>query len=105
MLSPGLADVYTWARGQMGQPVLLDYVMEKVNGQTPGHVLLLLRQPSSRVPNVELEVSYSTERQLYQVVFSLLPFHAGVTRPDYIRPTFETPQGVIRWIKTGRGLA
>ncbi len=105
MLSPGLADVYTWARGQLGQPVLLDYVIEKVNGQTPGRVLLLLRQPPSGVPNVELEVSYSAERQLYQVVFSLLPFHTSVPRPDHIRPTFETSQGVVRWIKIGRSQA
>lgn len=98
----GLTELYTWARAQLNQPLLLGYVLDKVNGQVPGSVFLLLRQAGSRLPNAELEISYSDERNHYQVVFSVLPFQSNLPRPDRLRPSFETPQGVMAWIKTGR---
>lgn len=97
-----LTERYIWARAQLHQPLLLGYRLDKVNGQVPGSVFLLLRQAGSRLPNAEPEIRYSDEGDHYQVVFSVLPFQTNLPRPDRLRPRFETPQGVMNWIKTGR---
>jgi hypothetical protein len=103
MTNDSLRELYSWSRAQLDKPVMLDYLVHKVNGQMPSTILILLRQPTSLVANAELEISYDPDRELhYQAIFSLLPFQPNWPRPDRLRPGFEGQQGVMQWIKTGR---
>jgi len=103
MTNDSLHELYSWARAHLDGPILLGYLLHKVNGQIPNTVLILLRQPTSLRANAELEISYHPDRDLpYQVNFSPLPFHLNIPRPDRLRLAFESQQDVMRWIKTGQ---
>ncbi|QJD81653.1 hypothetical protein [Spirosoma rhododendri] len=102
MVTDLLIDVYGWAKGRIGRPVLLRYQVSKVNGQVPNKVSLLLRELNAVRVNAEIEVEYNPAKRLpYQAVFSLLPFPAESVRPVSLRPSFATQQEVIHWISTG----
>jgi hypothetical protein len=98
-----LHELKNWVRGCMDTTVMLDYLVHKVNGQTPNTLLILLRQPTSLKANAELEIEYYPDRDLhYQVTFSSLPFNQNIPRPDRLRPGFQSQQDVMQWIKTGQ---
>lgn len=102
MIDQPLDEFTSWARNQVDQPVLLDYVLQKVYRPTPTTLLMLVRQPASNVPNAEIEVTYHPQRdQAYQVIFGLLPFHTNQPQPAVLRPSFATQQALMQWLKTG----
>lgn len=97
-----LLDIYTWSCRHLEQPIMLGYVLHKVNGQTPGSVLLLLRQKDSLRPNVEIQIEYTPDQDpLYQAIFSFLPFNINLPRPDRLRVDLVSQKEVIEWLKTG----
>lgn len=80
---------------------MLNYVLFKFNGQTPGSLLLLLREPNYQLVRAEIEVIYDPGREsAFQAFFSVLPSQANVPRPDRLNPTFQLPQEVIHLVKT-----
>ncbi len=98
-----LDELCVWARAQINSYVMLGYQLYKVNGQIPGKVLILLRESRSSRANVEIEVEHNPDRDSpYLAVFSPLPFNVGYPSPIQLRPTFNTQQEVIHWIKTGQ---
>ena len=77
-------------------------MLDKVNGQTPGSLLLLLRQRGSIRPEAEIQIEYRQDRVLpYQATFSFLPFTSRIPRPDRLQVGFSSPPEVIYWLKTG----
>ena len=103
MRSNSLNELSIWARGQIGNPILLSYQLYKVNAQISGKLFLLLRAPESLRVNAEIEIEYLPNQDTpYHAVFSFLPFNLNYPRPVQLRPTFSTQQDVMHWIKTGQ---
>lgn len=102
MLSDSLTNLYQWARDHLGQPIMLGYVLHKVNGQTPGSLLLLLRQRGSLRPEAEIQIDYTPDRVSgYQAHFESLPFTGRIPRPDRLQVSLDSPSAVIEWLLTG----
>ncbi|QHW00707.1 hypothetical protein [Spirosoma endbachense] len=103
MTNDSLQELYSWVRTCLDKSVMLDYLILKVNSQIPNTLLILLRQPTSLKANVEVEISYLPDRDLpYQAIFSSLPFNSNIPRPDRLRPSFQSQQEVMQWLKTGQ---
>lgn len=104
MTSTALNELYVWAKNQINQPIMLGCALYKVNSQTPGQLLLLLREPTAPRAHAEIEVLYNAElNPPYQAIFSPLPFTTGSLFSTQRRPAFETARDVMYWIKTGQG--
>lgn len=102
MTNDSLTELYQWAQVHRGQPIMLGYLLQKVNGQTPGTLLLLLRQPDSLKPNAEIQIDYTPDRvTIYQVSFNFLPFTTNSPRPELLRSSFSSQSELIQWLKTG----
>lgn len=103
MINDSFYELYSWARAHLNRPVLLGYLLHKVNGQIPNSLFILLRQPTSLRASAELEIGYYPDRDLpYLVSFSSLPLQLDNPRPDQVRLSFQSQQAVMRWIKTGQ---
>lgn len=102
MMSSSLTDLYQWARDHLDQPIMLGYLLHKVNGQTPGSLLLLLRQRDSLRPNAEIQIEYTPNRiSSYQAHFNPLPFTDRIPCPDRLQVSLGSPSAVIEWLQTG----
>ena len=103
MTNDTLTELYRWAQNHLGQPIMLGYLLQKVNGQTPGTLLLLLRQPDSLKPNAEIQIDYTPDRVLnYHGSFNFLPFTTNSPRPELLRSSFGSQPELIQWLKTGQ---
>ena len=101
MTDHALLTLYSWAKANVNSTLLFGYVLVKINAQTPGRLFMLLRRPTLTVPSVEIEVIHRpAHKQAYQLIFSVLPFHTNVPRPDLLRPSFPTQQALIDWLQT-----
>ncbi|MFD2937611.1 hypothetical protein [Spirosoma flavum] len=102
MTSDSLTELYRWARNHIGQPLMLDYELYKVNGQTAGSLFLLLRQHGSLRPDVEIQIEYTPDRPLfYQVDFRLLPVTSRLPCPERLHVNLANQPEVIQWLLTG----
>lgn len=101
-MNDSLTELYQWARDHLDQLIMFDYVLDKVNGQTPGLLLLLLRQRGSLRPEAEIQIEHTPNRvSPYQATFSALPFTAEIAHPSLLHINLGSQSEVIQWLKTG----
>lgn len=99
-----LRELYQWARAHLDQPIMLGYLLFKVNGQVPSRIFILLKMPDSERPNAEIEVESTQNADgvcVYKVVFHALPFNTKIPNPRRLRDEMQSQKQVIYWIKTG----
>ncbi len=102
MTGDSFINLYQWARNHIGQPLMLGYELQKVNGQTPGSLLLLLRQRASVRPEAEIQIEHRPDQVVpYQANFSALPFTTRILHPDLLRIGFASQTQLSDWLKTG----